>query len=289
MVEAAPTSGTVTERIREMRKHLSAGELRVVAALTDNYPSAGLEPIAKLAAAAQVSAPTVLRFVHKIGFHGYGELQESLRDEVQTRLFSPINVYPASSELASESLATAEGRYIEGLQSTLRANADDISTAVDLICNSGNSVLTFGGKYSSALAQYLGQYLSMLRPDVAHVAAHRQAQLSTLLDITDRTVVVAFDYRRYEQSTIDWATAAVDRGARVVLLTDPYLSPLASYADTVLTTSPKSLGPFDSLAQGFILVEILISLSAQQLGEPARERLARFETLQVESEEAHRS
>lgn len=288
MADQVPTDGTVAERIRVIRRDLTPAEQRVVAALVDNYPTAGLQPVAQLSAVAEVSGPTVLRLVKRLGFAGYGAFQSSLRDEVQSRLFSPVNVYPADAPPSDDAapLRTAERLYAEGLRSTIRSIGEhDVAEAVKALTGA-EQVVVNGGRYSTILAAHLGQYLAMLRAGVTYVQPTSAAQLTTLMDIDERTVVVVFDYRRYQQASVKWGVDAVERGAHLITITDAYLSPLASYSDTILATSHAGPGPFDSLAHGFMLAEILVALCALELGEPARQRLADFEDLQVREESA---
>ncbi|MBD0860688.1 MurR/RpiR family transcriptional regulator [Gordonia sp. zg691] len=298
MTQGAPLEGTVAQRIRQVRGSLAPGELRVVAALTDGYPTAGLVPIAQLAAEAKVSAPTALRLVSKLGFAGYGAFQEALRDEVQTRLFSPVTVYPAPGNSGHDAgngsagdsvLADAASLYTEGVRATINnLSRDDLAVAVAALADADRRVMLLGGRFTSVLAAELHQYLRMLRPGVVLVPASSADRMAAMTDVDDRTVAVLFDYRRYQQTTIEWGLRAAERGAELVLITDVYLSPLASQAAAVLTTSHTGPGPFDSMAHGFILIELLISLVVKELGEPARDRLADFEEMQLAEERERR-
>ena len=54
-----------------------------------------------------------------------------------------------------------------------------------------------------------------------------------------RDVLVAFDYRRYQQDTVRLAVTAKEQGATLIAFTDPYLSPLSAHADVILTTSVR--------------------------------------------------
>ena len=63
----------------------------------------------------------------------------------------------------------------------------------------------------------------------------------------------------------------------MVLVCDPFLSPLAPDADVVLTTSVAGQPPFDSAAGALMLVETLVGAVAERLGTSARERLTDFE------------
>jgi DNA-binding MurR/RpiR family transcriptional regulator len=289
MTDAEPLDDTVAKRIRQVRHTLARGELKVVAALTDSYPTAGLVPVAQLAAQSGVSAPTALRLVHKLGFPGYAAFQEALRSEVQMRLFSPVTVYPSpvdDQESVHESELTAAANwYIDGVHATINnISADDLSAAVTALADHERTVMILGGRFTSVLAAQFHNYLRMLRPDVTFVAPTSAEYMSSMIDVDERTVAMIFDYRRYQHTTIEWGVAAVEQGAQLILMTDNYLSPLASHAHSVLTTSHAGPGPFDSLAHGFMLVELLISLVAKKLGEPARDRLAHFEELHLAEE-----
>ncbi|ASR05364.1 MurR/RpiR family transcriptional regulator [Gordonia rubripertincta] len=296
MAQGAPLEGTVAQRIRQVRGSLAPGELRVVAALTDGYPTAGLVPIAQLAAEAQVSAPTALRLVSKLGFPGYGAFQESLRAEVQTRLFSPVTVYPTDDTGAGRAgpaddadLADALTLYTAGVRATVNnLSRTDLASAVEALADTDRRVMLLGGRFTSVLAAELHQYLRMLRPGVILVQPNSADRMAAMTDVDDKTVAVLFDYRRYQQTTIEWGLTAVDRGADLILVTDVYLSPLASHATSVLTTSHTGPGPFDSMAHGFILAELLVSLVTKELGEPARDRLADFEEMQLAEERERR-
>ena len=84
---------TVAERLRLRLGELTHAERKVARALMADYPVGGLDPVAKLAAAAGVSAPTVVRLVAKLGFDGYAEFQQSLKSEVSVRLSSPLQMH----------------------------------------------------------------------------------------------------------------------------------------------------------------------------------------------------
>src|SRR4030088_2240901 len=87
------TSARVAELVRQRQAELSPAERKLARVLLATYPIAGLESVARFAERASVSAPTVTRFITKLGFKGYPEFQEVLRQEVQARLSSPLARY----------------------------------------------------------------------------------------------------------------------------------------------------------------------------------------------------
>ena len=58
--------------------------------LLSNYPFAGLETVAQFAARAGVSAPSILRFIARLGFSAYADFQRRLKEELEAQLQSPL-------------------------------------------------------------------------------------------------------------------------------------------------------------------------------------------------------
>jgi DNA-binding MurR/RpiR family transcriptional regulator len=282
-------SGTVAERIRSVRNQLTPAELAVANRLLARYPMAGLIPIVQLAADANVSAPTVTRLVGKLGFSGYGSFHDALRAEVQARMFSPLDVYPGGGATAGEpgsAAARANAAYLACINATfLNLDPRDLDTSVAVLADQTRPVRIHGGRYSGVLATHLVAYLSMLRPGVLQVASNSGGRISAIVDVAPDTVVVVYDFRRYQKTSIEWGLAAAARGAHLIVVTDQFLSPLAPHATSLLTTSTTGLEPFDSMTGGFALTELLISEVARVVGEPARQRLSEIESLQMEEEQ----
>ena len=250
---------------------------------------AGLVPVVQLAEAAGVSAPTVLQFVNKLGFKGYSAFHKALKAEVQARLFSPVDAYPDQDRMQT-SRARAQTAFLETIRSTFaHLEQREIDASVAALADADRSVLVLGGRFSYVLATQLGYYLSILRGGVRIVAPSSGPRMASIVDVGPKTVAVVFDYRRYQQATIDWGKDVASRGAFLInCVTDQHLSPLAPLANSLLTSNASALRPFNSMTGGFALTELLISEVARSLGKPARQRLSLFEKLQIEEEQKQR-
>jgi len=78
---------------------------------------------------------------------------------------------------------------------------------------------------------------------------------------------------------IDRSITAARRGAKVVLFTDPYLSPLASSATVLLTTVVDGPRPFLTLAPALAVVESIVLGVVEASGTRLRRRLESFDRL----------
>jgi DNA-binding MurR/RpiR family transcriptional regulator len=285
---AGDAHGTVAQRIRTLRNEARRAELKVLGRLLEDYPMAGLVPVVKLAADSGVSTATVLRVVGKLGFEGYAAFQSALRTEVAARLFSPGDVRPhpkrgkGGKPKERDVLFAVQKVFSDAIRSTF-ADIDkkELNKAVDLLADLNTSVVTIGGQFSSILAAHLGSNLTMMRPAVMSAGFRYGDRASVLVNIGAKSTVVVYDYRRYQKDTIEWAIEAKRRGAKIILITDLYLSPLASDADLVLVSDTKGVSPFDSMATGHMLTDLIISLVCEKLGRFAQARIREFEKFRV--------
>ncbi|MER7499252.1 MurR/RpiR family transcriptional regulator [Nonomuraea pusilla] len=266
---------SVAERVRRGLDAASAGERLVARTLLANYPAAGLETAARLAERSGVSAPTVVRFVARLGFSGYRAFQQALREEIEARRASPLTL---GQQIAEGSLrSTASRVYGQRLAETYAALSDpELERAVELISDPSRRVTSLGGRYSHLLAEYLDLHLRLLRPGTQVLDTRPEGMAAFCVDAGRKDVVVVFDYRRYQRDVVDFARQAHRRGAKVVLFTDPWLSPAAGAAELVIPARVEAPSPFDSLVPAMALVETVIAGVTSRLGQ---DRLRRIEDL----------
>jgi DNA-binding MurR/RpiR family transcriptional regulator len=121
----------------------------------------------------------------------------------------------------------------------------------------------------------------MLRPKCRLLGASPSPRWDELIDAGRRTVLVVFDYRRYQTSTIQFARRAAERGCQIVLFTDPWLSPVADVARRVLTSTVHGPSPFDTMVPAFALIETVVAGLSQRLGPQVKPRIAELERLRA--------
>lgn len=273
------TDAGVAESIRRGMADCSPAERKVARVLLSAYPSAGFETVARLAERAGVSGPTVLRFVHRLGYRGFPDFQEALRHDLDERSASPLRILasrpPSDSE--PQSLRDRAAAITTG---TVQRTFDEVSThdlerCVELVSHASGSVVIAGGRYSNLLGRILALHLEQLRPRVRMLSDQPSARAAMVDDLGRRDVVVLFDYRRYEEATLRLARLARERHAVLVLFTDTFLSPIASEADVVLASETAAPSPFDALTPALALIETVVAGCFERLGDAAVDRMAR--------------
>lgn len=282
--QARTTNPTVGEIVHRSMAAFTQAERRVARVLLAAYPVAGLETVAQLAERAKVSGPTVMRFVSKLGFHGYPEFQRALRDEVQARISSPLSLYelrPSWLESEVDPQATLEA-FVRNLETTFRSIPPvEFQATLDLLADPRRRIVCTGGRFTQVAAYYLYAHLHVLRSGARFIGAGPVPRSDELIDMGRRDVLAVFDYRRYQVDTIELARRAAGRGATLVLFTDPWLSPIAEVAHHVLPASVEVPWPFDSIVAGLAVVEALVAGLVARLGDGGRRRMERLEELRT--------
>ena len=80
----------VSQMLKDRMPEFTVAEKKVARTLIADYPTLGMQPIAKLSVKAKVSGPTVIRLVAKLGFSGYPEFQARLLSEIKFRHTSAL-------------------------------------------------------------------------------------------------------------------------------------------------------------------------------------------------------
>ena len=274
----------VVELVRQQLDSLSPAERKLGRVLLASYPIAGLESVVRFAERARVSPPTVTRFITKLGFSGYPEFQETLRNEVQARMSSPLTRYRDDQSARGPDSVLSDALEVasHNLKATLEVLSHrDVNEAVELLADVRRRVMVLGGRVSAPLARYLAHQLHLLRPGVGLVDAERSTPAQELIDLRKGDVLVVFDYRRYQADSIESAQVTSAQGGNVILFTDPWLSPASAFARQVIVTSVDQVGPFDSLVGAMAVLEGFVAAVLNRLGPRAHSRMQSLERLRA--------
>jgi DNA-binding MurR/RpiR family transcriptional regulator len=273
----------LSERIREISLSASPAERRVAQVLFSSNLIAGLDTVAKLAEQANVSGPTVLRFVTRVGYPSYPAFQEALRSDIGSRLASPLDLYERSSvPPAGEGATLVDTAQVfnDGISRTLaRLERDKLQTIVELMADSSRNLYLVGGRFTQHLAEILWGHVHQLRANTHIIRSGVVGARDHLVDMGRRDVLVAFDVRRYQADTIELAEFAKLRRTTIILVTDPLLSPIARVANHVLTCDLDAPSPYDSMVPLLAMVETIVGALTQQCGESGRRRVVEIEQL----------
>ncbi len=253
---------TISDRIQNQLEDLTRAERQLAQSILENYPASGLGTLSALAKDAQVSVPTVARTVQKLGFNGYPEFQAELREELKAKAKNPIAKHDTWAEGApSEHLLNRfTDAVIDNIRHTLgQINPSDFDKACEMTADTNRHLYIVGGRVTHTLAEYLFLHMQVIRPQITHIQSTSNAWPHYLLDVKEEDVFIIFDMRRYENNTLKLAEMAHAKGAKLILFTDQWRSPVHQLAEISFGSRIVVPSAWDSAVTPLLLLETMIS------------------------------
>jgi len=267
------------KRISEEYESLSK-QLKVIARHIERHRDhLGLEGIQEVAAQCEVQPSAVVRFAKHFGFSGFTEMQRIFRDGL-ARQIAPNRNYKtrirevidsgagslSSHEIAHEFLSGS----IAGMQELLNGlQAPSFKKAVDLLAEA-DAIWIAGSRRSFPIAVYLDYALQHTEKRIFLVSALGSMHSGQLRSVRKGDVMVAISFSPYAEETVAAAQLAVQRGAKLIALTDSRMSPLARDAQVALIVQDNSTFGFRSLTSTMGLAQSLFIALAYRLELPYR-------------------
>ncbi len=273
---------TIAERLRAKNEELTRSERQLTDIILKNYPVSGLGTITTIADAAKVSTPTVARLVQKLGFKGFPEFQAALRKELDEKISGPLRKHEIWAGNAPDGHII--NRFTEAVISNIKQTLDDIDiqsfdSACHLLSDANRSVFIAGGRITRSLADNFFLHLQVTRARVIHIRSNSNAWPHDVLDIKEGDVVVIFDIRRYENSTLRLAEFAKERGAEIILFTDQWHSPITPFSTIYFSIRIIVPSAWDSLVTHVLLTEIILANVQERIWETTRRRMEDLEEI----------
>jgi len=271
---------TIEDRMRAALPELTRAERQAASHILSHFPMSALGSITALARAADVSSPTVVRLVQKLGFRGYTDYQSALRAEVARLLTAPLTLPEGTREASAHPLQGFAAQVVANIDATIaQIPPREFLGAATLLADTSRRVTVMGGRLTHAHGDYFATLLRVIRADVSFLADVLTDWQQALLDLRAGDVAVVFDIRRYEANAVHFAELAAEQGAEVVLITDRWMSPAAGHARHVLACAVEVPAAWDSTASILVVIEALLAQVQGRLADQVQARLNRLEDL----------
>ncbi|MER8830374.1 MurR/RpiR family transcriptional regulator [Mesorhizobium sp. M0938] len=271
---------SIREELAHTTLALTSAESKIVQVLLADYPMSGLGTASRLAKAAGVSDPTVMRLMVKLGYGGFAAFQAKLLAEIESRLHSPLLMMEAKRPANSSEGTVSD--YFHSVSDSLERTRTAVPSqsygrAARMLLDCKGQVVLLGGRFSRHIASMLAGYLVQFRPSVHDIGALAPTDFDLLIDLGKRDLLVVFDYRRYQSDVVNFARQARERGVGILLFTDPWLSPISEHADLTLIAAIEANSPFDTLATAVVQMETVFAHALESEGQTVRKRIEDIE------------
>ena len=264
----------------------SKGQRAIASYICEHYEKAAYMTASRLGAEVDVSESTVVRFANELGFSGYPELQDALKNLTKIKLKSFQRMDLTNDLFGEGDIITA--RLLadtENIKQTLeKIDREAFSVAVDKIVSAKN-IYIIGVRSSSMLAGFLNFSFRMIFDNIKFVQTTSSSELfEQIMDIGEDDVMIAISFPRYSKTLVNAVNYAKQKSADIVALTDSSASPIAQRADQVLLARSDMASFVDSLVAPLSIINALVVAVAQKKQDEVTVRLKELENIWSEYE-----
>lgn len=248
------------KKIEKDMPSFSKGQKVIAEYILEHYEKAAYMTAATLGEATGLSESTVVRFAAELGFDGYHQMQKALREAVKIKLTTVQRVELTNSMIGEgDLLSTVLNADSEKIKRTLsEMDQSAFERAVDKIIGAKH-IYIIGVRSSAFLAGFLNYNFRMIFDNVTFIQTTSGSEMfEQIINIGEGDVMIAISFPRYSKRIINAVEFAGQRCAEVIALTDGAGSPIASYADELLTAHSDMVSFVDSLVAPLSIINAII-------------------------------
>jgi DNA-binding MurR/RpiR family transcriptional regulator len=279
------TTNLVLERISARIGSLTPKARLIGEFILDNPRKAIFMTTKELSRATGASEATVIRFVKQIGYGGYSEFLQELRDIIDTELTLPDRVNLTNMKAPeSERIRQAVFSEIDNLKQ-LAENLDlgAFNRAVDLLYSS-HAIYVVGSRFSFTLSYYMGWSLTKIRENV-HILRGSDSTCIDWLTIAPKdALVVIFATTRYPIELIRIGKQVKRLGQTLLIITDGTLCPLVPFADLSIVAPSRHIPLFGSPTTLACLINLFTVELARRYGASLKTHQEKLEKVYLEND-----
>jgi DNA-binding MurR/RpiR family transcriptional regulator len=232
----------------------------------------------ELASFCRTSESTVVRFVSQLGYQGYSDFLQALRDFVDTELTLLERVELSNRQGPGQErfrrIVFEEVDNLKQLYETM--NMETVEQIVERFAESPR-IYVIGSRLSYTLAYYLGWFLMKVRPNVQILKGSDSSSIDWLTIAPADSLVVILATTRYPNELIRMAKLVRRLGHTLIVITDSHLCPLIQFAHLNLVAPSRHIQIFGSISTLTCLINYLTIELAARDGDCMREHQERLE------------
>ncbi len=228
--------------------------------IMENLDKAAYMTINVLSQYTQTSVATVLRLTYLLGYEGYPEFRQALKNQTKNELTTLQRIHMSGfAEYSIENIKQILKFDIENIKSTYEEIDETVfSNVVDKLI-SAERIYLIGSRTTSVLADYLGYYLNLILDGKVHtVQDNIREPFEQLMNIGKNDVALGLSFPRYSSRTIKYLSYCKKKETTVVGITDIISSPIYPLCDYVLFAKSNIISFVDTLVAPLSLINALV-------------------------------
>ena len=254
---------SLIENIKFKFKEFSPSQKKIAEYIVQNIDKVVFFTINELASHINVSEATIVRFAYKMGFNSYSEMQKIIRNIFKAQL-SPVR--RINKNIDTENIGIdhiLEGSidldiyHLKELKKNIPI--ENLENAIKLLRNANNIYVT-GFRTSYGVAHLCNLLTRQILNNSIFIKSEDECIPESLLSLKKDDVVFAISLPRYTNRVLHILKYANFQKAKIIVITDSYISPVGRLADIVIPCGFKGLTYQNTLVPANAIINLMINV-----------------------------
>jgi DNA-binding MurR/RpiR family transcriptional regulator len=265
------------EKIREYYDHLSRSYRKVADYIMSNYYEVSFMTAAQLAFAVGVDTTTVVRFSQRLGYNGYPELLNDIREQVKAEIYAAYEPKELSPDDPAGVFKDRAEQEQHNLRQMLTHNPPDHVRRIATLIAEANHILLVAEGYANAVADMIAQQLRHRNISAEAVAFDPVRMAGTLMSLGPATLVIGISATEYGENVAKALAYARSRGCATLGVVGSLASPVNRMSDQVMYAPTDAPGPLPSIVALAAALAGLVQVAGRDSAESVEKRLDEFQ------------
>ena len=251
------------EKIREYYDHLSRSYRKVADYIMSNYYEVAFMTAAQLAYAVGVDTTTVVRFSQRLGYNGYPELLQDVREQVKSEIYAAYEPQILSPEDPAGAFRDRISQEQQNLRQLLVHNPPEHVEGIARLLATAKRILLIGDGYADAVAETVAQMFRHRGIDAEYLPNDAVKKASSLMGVDSSVLVIgvsASDYGRDVARAMEYARS---RGAHTLGVIGSMANPANRMSEIVIFAPTDVTGPLPSIVGLIAALTSLVLMAAK--------------------------
>jgi DNA-binding MurR/RpiR family transcriptional regulator len=266
------------EKIREYYDHLSRSYRKVADYIMSNYYEVSFMTAAQLAYAVGVDTTTVVRFSQRLGYNGYPELLQDIREQVKAEIYA---AYEPQALTPDDPAGVFKDRTIQeqqNLQQMLVHNPPEHIEAIATMLARARRIVLVGEGYAETVAEMVAEQFRHRGLDAEYLPNDPVKKAATLIMVDSTTLVIGVSATEYGREVARAMEYARLRGAATLGIIGSLASPVNRMSDRVVYAPTDVAGPLPSIVALVTALTALVQVAAKDSPATVERQIETFES-----------
>ncbi len=239
----------------------------------------------ELSEACETSEATVVRFVSSLGYKGYSDFQDALKDFVNTGLSLPDRT--AFKGIKEEGVDRLHREILDELNNLkyLYENIDiEVMNQIVDHLDKSHTVYVIGSRLSYTFAYYLGWSLTKVRKGVHILKGSDSTTFDMLTNAHPDSLVILAACTRYPNELIKLSKMIRRSGHTLISIADSNICPVIQFANLSLVVPARSIPFIGNVSGMLVTIQYIVQELASRKGEELADYQKQLEQVFLEND-----